>query len=89
MAHNRHHRQIAADRNSIGGHRIARPTQRCFDAVGDQHHGLVGPRLSCRLSQNDVYEMLRSDHRPPSARMLSTSTPRNNADGQPWLTGAT
>ncbi len=30
-----------------------------------------------------------ADHSPPSVRVLSTLTPRNNADGQPWLTAAT
>ena len=28
-------------------------------------------------------------HRPDSARAFSTLMPRNSADGQPWLTGAT
>ncbi len=28
-------------------------------------------------------------HRPDSSRVFSTLTPRNRADGQPWLTGAT
>ena len=28
-------------------------------------------------------------HRPDSARVFSTLMPRNSADGQPWLTGAT
>ena len=28
-------------------------------------------------------------HRPDSARVLSTLMPRNSAEGQPWLTGAT
>ena len=28
-------------------------------------------------------------HRPASSRVFSTLTPRNSADGQPWLTGAT
>ena len=42
-----------------------------------------------RLVQNEVDDVLRGDHRPPSVRVLSTLTPRNNADGQPWLTAAT
>ncbi len=29
------------------------------------------------------------DYRPASVRVLSTFTPRNSADGQPWLTAAT
>ena len=42
-------------------------------------------------AKRDVDDLLCTDHRhrPPSVRVLSTLTPRNNADGQPWLTGAT
>ena len=39
--------------------------------------------------QRDVDDLLRADHRPASMRVLSTLTPRNSADGQPWLTAAT
>ena len=89
LAHNGNHRDAAADRNPVGGHRIARPPQRRLDLVGDQHHGLVGAAELGRLFQDEVDDLLRGDHRPPSVRVLSTLTPRNNADGQPWLTAAT
>ena len=43
------------------------------------------------LGQRSVDYLLCSDHdyRPDSSRVLSTFTPRNSADGQPWLTAAT
>ena len=40
--------------------------------------------------QHQVDNLLRADHEcAPSERVLSTLTPRNSADGQPWLTAAT
>ena len=89
FAHNRNHGGAAADRDPVGGHRVARPAQGGLNLLGDQDHGLVGAAKFRRFVQDDVDDVLRSDHRPPSVRVLSTLTPRNNAAGQPWLTAAT
>src|SRR5262249_36145597 len=88
-AHNGNHGSAAADRRSVGGHRVVRPAQRRVGAVGDQDHRFVGPTQPRRLVQNELDDLLCGDHRPPSLRVLSTLTPRTNAAGQPWLTGAT
>ena len=87
----RDHRDSALHRNTVGGHRIVRPPQRGVAGVGDRHDRLVGLAQPRRLRQRDVDDLLCGDHRhrPPSVRVLSTLTPRNNAAGQPWLTGAT
>ena len=58
-------------------------------AVADQHDGLLGAAESSGSVQCNVDDLLRADHRPASTRVLSTLTPRNSADGQPWLTAAT
>ena len=87
----RDHRGSAVHRNTVGGHRIVRPPQRGVAAVGDHHDRLVGLAQPRRLRQRHVDDLLCTDHRyrPPSVRVLSTLMPRNNAAGQPWLTGAT
>ncbi len=55
------------------------------ERVGDDDDGLVdGGRLQCEFG-----DLLCGDHACASSRVFSTLTPRNNADGQPWLTAAT
>jgi hypothetical protein len=36
-----------------------------------------------------LHDLLGRPQRPDSLALLSTPTPRNKAEGQPWLTGAT
>ena len=80
----------AAGGDTVGGHRIAGPAQRGLRTVGDDHDGLVAARRSRGGVQCEFDDLLRRDHaRPDSSRVLSTFTPRNSAEGHPWLTAAT
>ena len=74
---------------------IELPAQRsdAVDPVGDQNDRLVGPPQPRRLGERRLDDLRCADHdsdpRLSSSAVLSTLTPRNSADGQPWLTAAT
>ena len=72
---------------------IELPAQRSAASARSVTSTIVSSALPSRagLGQRHVDDLLCADHRyrPASVRVLSTLTPRNNADGQPWLTAAT
>ena len=85
--------------DAVGGERVVGPAQVGVGLVLHDHDAL-GRRAGL---QGVVDEMLRAAHavtsssprastgspEPPSSAVFSTLTPRNSADGQPWLTAAT
>ena len=85
VADDRDHRRRPARRHPVGGHRVVRPPQRRFRAIRDDHNRLANLRRRQRL----VDDLLRRDQCPASVIVFNTRTPRNSADGQPWLTAAT
>src|SRR4029079_9623985 len=92
---------VVAD--AVGGERVVGPAQVGVGLVLHDHDAL-GRRAGLQCVVDEMLRAARGashsatasspgastgSREPPSSDVFSTLTPRNSADGQPWLTAAT